>query len=145
MSDVKLNKQVELQATYVRTEIGREHLINKTFDVAFYDPMHGECWLDDHGCEVGLDLVDITVKQQWVKIEDAELVDGEEYRFHTIHGEVELGTWGEVGFYNHDTKTFKDVWMMESLYTSNGHTIDTITHVIHLPKPTHPSPMVRMV
>ncbi len=77
-------------------------------------------------------------KSPWVEIEDAELIDGEKYHFHTINGEIDLGRWCEISLYNFNENTFDDVWVIESIYTNGGFTKDRITHVIHLPKPQPP-------
>ncbi len=114
MSDVKLSK-VEALKLAVKTlsdfhdyESTNHEYINSPFCLDVVNALR-EC--------------DEVLNDEWVKIEDAELVDGEDY--WVDHGEVECCTHLDGEFYS---VMFGDWIGVECVY-----------HVIHLPKPTHPS------
>ena len=69
-------------------------------------------------------------KSPWVKIEDAELVDGDEYRISDGKSVKFIGVYVE---------SFHEFMVLTTDKFLPPVNAEIITHVIHLPKPTPPS------
>ncbi len=119
MSDIKLCIQAVKKA-----------MEDNKFDVTYHqEGTEAVCFeglTDDLNDLMGSEIFNQLTQSPWVKIEDAELVDGE--RYDIFDGEYQF-----VGVYSVDVNSSAFITDLDIIPDND------ITHVIHLPKPTPPS------